>query len=273
MPLLDEWMLAADSAPLPEPGGILHWRRAPVQFAAAILARGGDNPNPRTATMNALQLLKDDHKKILGLLAELEATTSRGQKKRGELLARIAHELEVHTSIEEKIFYPAFRDAGQKVEDAKMYFEALEEHRAATNLVLPDLLRTSPTSEQFGGRAKVLRELIEQHVGEEEKTMFPRARKLLDAMQLQELGERMAARKLELKRSEKAGMLAKGGSKLLEGGSKLMESLASIVTPEGVLPLGQTRNDDGTQYVSPAARGHKGDKHDQTHTRATRSRQ
>ena len=58
--------------------------------------------------MNAIQLLKEDHKKVRALLAELEATTSRGTKKRSQLLATIAQELRVHTKIEEEIFYPAF---------------------------------------------------------------------------------------------------------------------------------------------------------------------
>jgi len=110
--------------------------------------------------MNAIQLLKDDHKKVKGLLAELVATTARGAKKRSQLLATIAQELHVHMAIEEEIFYPAFKAAGEKSDDDKMYFEALEEHRAAGELVLPDLERTELASDKFGGRAKVLKELI-----------------------------------------------------------------------------------------------------------------
>jgi hypothetical protein len=79
-----------------------------------------------------------------------------------------------------------------------MFFEALEEHRAAGDLVLPDLLRTDVSSDQFGGRAKVLKELVEHHADEEEKEMFPRAKALMDKAQLRELGERMATRKAEL---------------------------------------------------------------------------
>lgn len=79
-----------------------------------------------------------------------------------------------------------------------MYFEALEEHRAAEDLVLPDLLQTDPSSEQFSGRAKVLKELIEHHVKEEEQDMFKQARSLLDKATLQELGEQMAQRKQEV---------------------------------------------------------------------------
>ena len=148
--------------------------------------------------MDAIALLTEDHKKVRALLTELADTTNRAEKTRPELLARIATEIKVHTTIEEEIFYPAFKDAGEKGEDNKMFFEAMEEHRAAGELVLPDLLKTDVTTDQFGGRAKVLKELIEHHADEEEKEMFPRARTLLGKEALVELGERMAARKQEL---------------------------------------------------------------------------
>jgi hemerythrin superfamily protein len=153
--------------------------------------------------MNAIELLTQDHKAIKALLEELAATTPRGVKKRGELLAKIRTAIEAHTSIEEEIFYPAFKEAGEK-DDAKTYFEALEEHRAAGELVLPDLLKTEPSSEQFSGRAKVLKELVEHHADEEEKEMFKRARALMDKKTLEALGERMAQRKLQLKKQAEA---------------------------------------------------------------------
>jgi hemerythrin-like domain-containing protein len=165
--------------------------------------------------MNAIQLLKEDHKKVRGLLADLESTTSRGTKKRTQLLATIATELRVHTKIEEEIFYPALRAAGEKNEDEKMYFEALEEHRAAGELVLPDLEKTAPDSEKFSGRAKVLKELVEHHADEEEKEMFPRARKLLSASELTALGAQMAARKRELM-AEQPGAVAKAAGAVLD---------------------------------------------------------
>ena len=148
--------------------------------------------------MDAITLLKQDHEKVRGLLTELADTTNRAEKTRTELLQKIAAEIKAHTTIEEEIFYPAFKAAGEKADDSKMFFEALEEHRAAGDLVLPDLLKTDVQSDQFGGRAKVLKELVEHHADEEEKEMFPRARELMDKAQLMDLGERMALRKAEL---------------------------------------------------------------------------
>jgi hemerythrin superfamily protein len=146
---------------------------------------------------NAIELLKEDHDKVRKLLAQLAESTTRAGQKRTELLETIARELEIHTRIEEEIFYPAFRDAG-KSEERKMYHEAKEEHRAVEKLVIPDLEKTEPGSEEFGGRAKVLKEMVEHHAEDEEEEMFPRAEELFSEEELAELGERMAQRKQEL---------------------------------------------------------------------------
>lgn len=148
--------------------------------------------------MDAIKLLTDDHKTVRKLLDELAETTPRAIKKRAELLDEIRVQLKAHTSIEEEIFYPEFKEAGKKGADSKMFFEAMEEHRAADDLVLPDLLATEVASEKFSGRAKVLKELVTHHADEEEKEMFPRARQLFDKEQLKSMGERMEARKKQL---------------------------------------------------------------------------
>ena len=153
-------------------------------------------------TKNAIDLLKEDHAKVRKLLDEL--TSTHGPKTRERLLAEIHTELAVHTKIEEEIFYPAFKEACEKKEDVEMYYEALEEHRAVDSMVLPDLMKTKPDSEKFGGRAKVLKELVEHHADEEEDEMFKLARKLMTKEELEELGEQMDARKKELMKRKKA---------------------------------------------------------------------
>ena len=147
--------------------------------------------------MGAIELLTEDHEKVKGLFEELLSTTNRAEKKRMELLEKIRSELLAHTKIEEEIFYPAFKQADGQ-EHKKLFFEAMEEHRAVEKLVLPDLADTDVTSEQFPARAKVLKELILHHVEEEEQELFPQARKSMNSELLVELGERMAARRKEL---------------------------------------------------------------------------
>ena len=150
--------------------------------------------------MNAIDLLKEDHKKVKALLEELEGTTTRAAKRRSELLHKIGLEFQVHAAIEEEIFYPAFHQAAETAEDEKLFFEAHEEHRAVKELVLPDLQDTDVTSDQFSGRAKVLKDLILHHAEEEEKEMFPRAKKLLGKERLDELAPELEDRKVELRK-------------------------------------------------------------------------
>jgi len=152
----------------------------------------------QTKGKDAIALLKEDHKKVKGLLSQLEKTTERGADRRKTLLGKIEDEIKVHTTIEEEIFYPAYRDAVKKKDDRELYQEALEEHHVV-DLVLPEIKRTNPAGEVFGAKAKVLKELIEHHADEEEKEMFPKARRALGAAELKDLGARMAARKRTLK--------------------------------------------------------------------------
>lgn len=150
--------------------------------------------------MNAIDLLKEDHKRVKAILGQLSDSTERAVKKRSELLNKLEMEIVIHTRLEEEILYPAFKKAGGK-EQAIMYHEAKEEHRAVDSLVLPDLKATSPSTLEFSGRVKVVKELLEHHIEEEETEMFPQARKLLGKAVLEELGEQMEAMKATYKKS------------------------------------------------------------------------
>jgi hemerythrin-like domain-containing protein len=147
---------------------------------------------------DAIELLKADHVQVKEMLKKLTDTTKRAIKKRSELVEEIAKEIKVHSKIEEEIFYPAFKAAGGS-DHNKMNYEALEEHRAVEKLVLPDLLKSDPGTDEFSGRAKVLEELIEHHADEEEESMFPLAEQSFSQDELEALGEKMAARKEELR--------------------------------------------------------------------------
>jgi hemerythrin-like domain-containing protein len=146
---------------------------------------------------NAISMLEDDHKKVRKLLSQLEETTERATKTRKELVEEISTELNTHAALEEQIFYPAYKDAVEKKEDREMYFEAVEEHHVV-HLLLPELERADVTTEEFGAKAKVLKEVVEHHIEEEEGELFPSARKALGKDRLVELGDEMAQRKTEL---------------------------------------------------------------------------
>jgi len=151
----------------------------------------------RTTEKDAITLLKDDHKQVRALLGELDETTEKAGDKREKLLATIEQELTIHTRIEEEIFYPAFKAKAEESDQLETYFEAKEEH-GLVDIILPKAKASDPESEEFGARAKVLKDLIVHHAKEEEKEMFKQARELFDRDELLSLGDRMERRRREL---------------------------------------------------------------------------
>jgi hemerythrin-like domain-containing protein len=141
--------------------------------------------------MDAITLLKTDHDKVKKLLNELETTTERGVKTRSELFATIKGELTVHEAIEEEIFYPELK-AHPKAKD--IVLEGFQEHHVV-DLLMGELESLDVTDESWGAKAIVMKENIEHHIEEEEGEMFKIARRVFDAEELDDLGERMAARK------------------------------------------------------------------------------
>ncbi|CAI8735601.1 Hemerythrin domain-containing protein [Pseudomonas sp. IT-P44] len=157
--------------------------------------------------MNAIDLLKADHVRVKDILAQLNESSDRATKKRVDLVAKLEMEITIHTKLEEEILYPAYKKAGGK-EQEQMYYEAKEEHRTVDSLVLPDLKATDPSTPEFAGRAKVVKELLEHHIEEEETEMFPHAKKLLGKATLDALGEQMEAMKAEYKKGLSAPNIA-----------------------------------------------------------------
>ena len=145
---------------------------------------------PAKKPTDAIALLKADHEKVRGLLETLEKATG---PRRAKVLAQVEQELKVHTTIEEEIFYPAYREAARKKDDKKLFFEAVQEHHVV-DMVLPEM-NDGASPEELKAKAKVLKDLVEHHAEEEEKQMFPRARKVMDRDELKSLGEMMQRRK------------------------------------------------------------------------------
>ena len=144
--------------------------------------------------MDAIALLKADHDKVKRLLADIEDTTERAVKTRAELFATIKGELTVHEIIEEEIFYPELK-AHPKARD--IVLEGYEEHHVV-DTVMAELEGLPVDDETWGAKAKVMKENLEHHIEEEEGEMFPQAEQVFDEAELEELGERMQARKEQL---------------------------------------------------------------------------
>ena len=141
--------------------------------------------------MDAISLLKADHDKVKDLLEDLEATTERGVQTRQELFSTIKGELTIHEIIEEEIFYPELK-AHPKAKD--IVLEGYQEHHVV-DLVMKELEECPVDDESWGAKAKVMAENVRHHMEEEEGEMFKQARSVFDRAELEDLGERMAARK------------------------------------------------------------------------------
>ena len=148
---------------------------------------------------DAIALLKDDHRAVEKLFKEFEGAKGDGRKEK--LARQICLELSVHTAIEEEIFYPACQ--GTVEED--LLKESYVEHDAAKLLIAEIEANEGGGDEFFDSKVKVLSEEIEHHVEEEEKPggVFAQARK--GKMDLDAVGEQLAAHKKELTQSYKAG--------------------------------------------------------------------
>lgn len=141
---------------------------------------------------DAIALLKADHRKVEGLFEQFEKTQVANRKQ--SLAHEICTELKIHTTIEEEIFYPAFRG---KIEDHTLD-EAYVEHDGA-KVLINDIETGSPADDFYDAKVKVLSEEIKHHVHEEEmpsEGMFAQCRKA--DVDLLALRDRMLARKEEL---------------------------------------------------------------------------
>ena len=138
--------------------------------------------------MDAFNLLKADHRKVEELFSQLES--ARGQAKM-RVFEQIKTELELHTHIEETIFYPALEEPKQTHD---LTLEAYEEHDVVKNL-LQELSRAKSPTEEWEAQAKVLQENVEHHVEEEENELFPKAEAALGEDEIETLGEQMESEK------------------------------------------------------------------------------
>lgn len=163
--------------------------------------------------MDAVALLKQDHRTVEDLFTQFEKAG--GESSKQKVATQICLELSVHAQIEEEIFYPACEG---KV-DEELVKEAYVEHDGAKKLIA-EILAGEPSDEFYDSKVKVLQEQIEHHVEEEEKRMeglFSQARKA--GLDMDALGEQLAARKQQLTTEFETNGIPKPQLKTMEGAS------------------------------------------------------
>jgi hemerythrin superfamily protein len=105
---------------------------------------------------------------------------------KAQAFEKLADSLAIHAAIEEHQFYPSVK--AQKTED--LLLESAEEHLGIKR-VIADLMKLDADDETFDAKIKVLKELVMNHVEEEETDLFPQVKQLMSDDQLEELGEEM----------------------------------------------------------------------------------
>lgn len=115
--------------------------------------------------MNVYSLLKKDHKEVAQLFEQLMDTSNEAVKTRDKLFGQLKTELEIHTKVEESIFYPALKEPEKTHE---ITLEAIEEHHVVDQL-LGELDDMPKGSDEWIAKLTVLKENVEHHVEEEER--------------------------------------------------------------------------------------------------------
>lgn len=143
---------------------------------------------------NAIELLKNDHEQVLQLFSEFEQMQDEEEEPdtRRDVIEQACAQLTIHAQIEEELFYPALRDV---IDEQELLDEAKVEHETAKQLIA-ELQSMSPDEDLYSAKFTVLGEYVKHHIEEEQKELFPLAKKA--QIDLKTLGADLLDRKKEL---------------------------------------------------------------------------
>ncbi len=159
---------------------------------------------------DALQMLREQHDEVKDIFKKFSSTDDTRVRK--DLAQQAMVKLEVHSNLEEEVFYPAVRMEGGT---AQLMNEAEEEHHVA-DLLIDELRRMSPSDDRYEAKFEVLAESVRHHIEEEESEIFPKAAEL-GQDRLGQLGAEMEKRKPALMQQAEKMMTAKPGASRARG--------------------------------------------------------
>jgi hemerythrin superfamily protein len=144
--------------------------------------------------VDAITLLKEDHKKVKALFEEVEGLGDRATTERKNVFQKIDQELTLHSKVEETLFYPEFRKRAESSQEREEVLEAYEEH-GMVKVMIGELEDLDPKDETYKPKLAVLKELVMHHVKEEEGELFKMAREIFEPTELDQIGEQITAAK------------------------------------------------------------------------------
>jgi hemerythrin superfamily protein len=142
---------------------------------------------------DAIEMLKADHRRVLNLFQHYEETNDQALKQR--MAEEIFVELDLHTQLEEAVFYPAYEEETNRI--GQELVEASVEQHQEIEVLVEELRGLEDDHETFGAKFQELRTKVEQHVQAEEGQLFPQAEQVLEE-QLEDLRDEMQEIKEQL---------------------------------------------------------------------------
>lgn len=145
--------------------------------------------------MDGLDLLIADHNRLRGLFARFQqAHENEDTPAMGALADQIFAELEVHTAVEEQIFYPEVHELSEEL--AETVDEGRQEHHVV-DVLIEEARALDPGDAEWVAKITVLIENVEHHAEEEETELFPPVRSATDAASREKWGQRFETLKAQ----------------------------------------------------------------------------
>lgn len=156
--------------------------------------------------MNVLTLIKGQHKILKESIEVLKQESASSDEKQTHLNKFISL-LKMHSEAEEETLYDVMMD----LEPASIkVLEAEEEHNVAKSLMmeLENMSFQTQWTPEIAAKAKVLAEVTEHHIDEEEEGFFRLCRQCLTAMELNAIGEEFQQRCVDFQDDEREFTMA-----------------------------------------------------------------
>jgi hemerythrin-like domain-containing protein len=175
--------------------------------------------------MDAITLVRQEHRKLEGLLERCERLDGAGAAERAVRLDQLQAALRYHVNQEESILYTIFRERARRAEvDLADLDQALEQHRLIGRLSR-ELTDGTPGDTAPGARLTVLVEQVRSHLDTEDSVLLTSIEDLIEDDTLLELGRRMEQRDRVLESRRQLAAVIPGGTR----GRRVAAALASLV--------------------------------------------
>jgi hemerythrin superfamily protein len=145
----------------------------------------------RGIVVDPFELLRRDHDSFRALFADL---LSAGGGNGADKFHELKNQLEVHTRIEEDILYPAL---DRQPETRELVADSLKEHEQAKQM-LEQIEQRQASSEQWHSLLQELKDLLDHHMEDEERELFPKGRQLLSETEQDDIEARLVSEKQSL---------------------------------------------------------------------------